>query len=195
MATQGTVARRRVNVHYVLDIATKAYCLDINRALTGIAGSLIRFEGRAAVIPHMTIVMGEMESGTDIEDVVSRVRATCHAVALPYRGAVGKPYLSRANGHYVLCDLEPSTNFEATQEQVTASLRGYVRAGRDRDPMPHITLGYVESGSPALEKYLAEFRDRPPSFSATEIEVSQVGPHGTCVDSRGRLSVRSRDTR
>jgi hypothetical protein len=179
----------KFNIHLTVDDGAMEYCLMVNDGLRAITDSVIRFGRSSTMTPHVSLLMGELHPATELRTLADLTRSVVEGQAV-VTFFVDAPRLEKGRNRYVLSDLRESSDFLVLWRRLKAVLDGpYLKVPNDQTADPHLTLGYIEGDHQAVEAYLrsirAGFRIRCP-----EVEISNVGPKGTCVDSLFRFALK-----
>ncbi|GAB3787334.1 hypothetical protein GCM10027601_25950 [Nocardioides ungokensis] len=171
----------RVNVHSVIDGTLLTAVNEANGIIYSKWDGEILFEangGRA--IPHVTMLMGEVESAQAYDGIVQEL-ARAASVALPATYGVGLPYLVSRNSGFIFVDVLPSDLWQERRLEIAGALGKWMKFDRHGGPrnVSHITLGYART-RPAGVSILA------PAFAkasgADQVwQTSLVGDRGTAI--------------
>jgi hypothetical protein len=174
-------AKRRLNVHYALDESGWDYCVRINTGIRRITESLIRFGHEPdSAIPHITLVMGTLHESTRIETLARAVNMISDgARRCSFR--IGRPYISRLNGRYVLSDLEPDPSFLDLQASLESVPSSHMDLSASVDKGPHITLAYITTKHTSVRDYLLAV-PADLEIVGRNVEISDVAANGTCIN-------------
>lgn len=173
-----------VNIHLTVDDQTLAYCRTINQAIQQVTQSPIIFSDASPMRPHVTLVVGRVRAPEMLEDVVAAVSSEVEQTP-PLTLRLLTPYLwpSEGSERFVFTDIEDAA---ATLDLRTRLLRRLDGHSMDVDHsslvQPHITLAYVRAITEDVTQLLHSSAPTTP-LHCRGVELSHVGPHGTCIDS------------
>ena len=172
----------KINIHFTLDAQTREYCRTINTEIRKLTNSIIIFDDNSPMIPHISLVMGELDPNYTIEHIASTIR-NVSGYLKPMTFCVLSPYLETVRNRYIFSDIDTDTAFSSLKRQFHDLLNPkYVLAQNDYTEVPHITLGHVEEKQEKVREYLASVKTDF-TFTSEHIEISEVGLKGTCINS------------
>ena len=107
METRSKEARSmlRLNIHLALDEHTTQFCQEVNTTIRRITHSAIVFSKSSPMIPHMTLVMGELLPSQTVEAVATATTRLAEQMK-PLRFQLDQPHISPFNDK--ICDLQYS---------------------------------------------------------------------------------------
>ncbi len=178
---------RRLNVHLTVDLMTAGYARRLNEAIRALSDSLIVFDDASPMRPHITLVMGEAmdsEPSAAMQDALSVAVKASRATVLSLE--LERPYYVAGTG-YVLADVAPMNTLDSLIACVRGALVPRFVQAQDREGwVPHVTFARVDPGVPAVDRHVESQHPHGPVI-ASAIEVSNVGPAGSCIDGLLRL--------
>lgn len=180
---------RKVNLHLSLDQRGRDYCYSVNAGIRRITTSIIEFGEGSSMIPHISLIMGQILDHKPLEEVASITGEIISAE----NGVVFKvedPYLENVRNRYIFSDVHGGEAFSNLKQRLHAQLSGtYLAVQADYTEQPHLTLGHVEDNR---EKVCAYLRSVRAGFyiCCPAVEISDAGPKGTCVNSLFRFDLR-----
>jgi hypothetical protein len=170
----------RINVSFAITGPVLGHVAKLNRLLVDHGHTTIAFDGPAAVIPHLTLLMGAVGSEDAFESLCARIEAFCSGRP-PIRYRVGLPYRSAPSGRFLFVDVVPQEPFRKLRVELFRELAPLLSCGRHGGPLTtsHVTIGYATAGRPSAT--LLQGVPSPRSSTAATIQVCQVGKRGTCI--------------
>jgi|ERR1035441_3088072 hypothetical protein len=173
---------RKINIHLTLDKRATVYCYEVNRGIRGITTSIIEFGPSAHMIPHISLIMGQMR---DDAGLITIAKITQDAVsdesAIVF--SVDPPYLEDVRNRYVFSDVRAGGAFENLRRKLHSLLNEkHLDVQTDYAEMPHLTLGHVDDHKDEVREYLRGVRAGF-SICCPAVEISDAGPKGTCINS------------
>src|SRR6266550_1163447 len=95
----------RLNIHLALDEQTTQFCLQVNADIRRITNSAIVFSNKSPMIPHITLVMGDLVPSQTFE-ALSKATKTLAQKVKPLTLKLDPPHISPLKGRFVLCDIQ-----------------------------------------------------------------------------------------
>jgi 2'-5' RNA ligase len=177
---------RKINIHLTLDSRALAYCHEVNAGIRRITTSIIEFSESSRMIPHISLIMGQLLDHVTLEEV-ARITAEVVSTEKVLVFRVDGPYLENVRNRYVFSDVHGGDAFLNLRQRLHARLNGsHLVVQSDYTEQAHLTLGHVEDRREEVRAYLqsvrAGFDVRCPAA-----EISDAGPKGTCVNSLFRF--------
>ena len=172
----------KVNIHLTLDGRAIDYCYKVNSAIRGITESIITFGPTNEMIPHISLIMGILIDDASLPMVAKLTREAVSNESIVVFN-VEPPYLEDVRNRYVFSDVRTGNAFENLKRKLQSVLDGkYLNVQTDYTDRPHLTLGHIENKKDEVRDYL---RGVPANFSVCcpAVEISNVGPKGTCISS------------
>lgn len=176
---------RKINIHFTVDDKTIRYCRNVNARIRDITSSTIVFNENSSMIPHITIVMGEFDENKFSLDQIWKVVSNNIKNARPIKFYIPKPYLENSVNRYVFSDVDGGRSFLDLREQIKNIMQnGYLEnmGGSYGEQPPHLTLAHIENEQDKVRSYLTTTKAGF-TFTSKRVEISDVGPKGTCINS------------
>lgn len=168
---------RKLNIHLTLDERATNYCIKVNEGLQKITISRIIFGKDSSLIPHLSLIIGDLYENYTYQDVTTAIQSVASRFTR-LQLSVGHPYLT---GRWVFSNVKGERLLELRKAVREKLGEKYLRPQPVSD-VPHITLGYVEQHHNEVRSYLDGINDDF-NFYSTSIEISDGGPQGTCINS------------
>jgi hypothetical protein len=179
---------RKINIHLALDKPAIEYCMEVNAGIRSISDSVIVFDVNSPMIPHISLVMGTLLNDVDLL-MIKKVVEEAASEFQPIQFHVFPPYLENVRTRYIFSDVEDGKGFVNLKNKLQQSLQDkYMCIQNDYSDQAHLTLGHIENNREEVKKHLHQIRANF-DFLCTEIEFSDVGPKGTCINSLFRISL------
>src|SRR5947209_4979401 len=125
----------RLKIYLAPDARTEQFCRDVNARICGITDSAIVFSEASLMIPHITLLMGDLLPTQTFAALTGAVEALARGAA-PLKLRLGRPYLEPLQGRYVVCDIQENPALSEFREGIgTALLDTYLSA--------HVTRPFV----------------------------------------------------
>lgn len=173
----------KLNIHLSLDQEAQRFCREVNAGIRSIVESTIIFDENSPMIPHITLVMGELSPSCTLADL-SLLTTSISKRYFSLKIRFGKPYVENHKNTYIFMDAEHNHELlELRRDFAERALGSHLLSSEKYSETPHLTLAniratekeavgaYLQSLQPALE------------VVCNAIEISHVGPKGTCIDS------------
>ena len=90
----------RLNIHLVVDEQTEQFCRQVNANIRRITDSVIDFSGNYPMLPHITLVMGEVVPSQSFADLTKAIKALMQEVK-PLTLQLSQPYIEPLKGRFV----------------------------------------------------------------------------------------------
>jgi len=180
----------RVNISYLLQGKPLEYAREANAEIF-VRGGEFEFSPRGQAIPHVTMLMGEVKSLQDLEELFDVVaKASFEFENIDFE--LSAPYFRDARRKFVFVDTNPQESFlkqrRLLQEWVGPLLK--IDHYGNAENVSHITLGYNDLGNDAT--LLAHISSSAPiAGKASQLQVARTGARGTCIETL-RTFARSR---
>jgi len=169
----------RLKIHLPVDEQTVQFCRRVNAQIRKITDSAIIFSDTSLMIPHITLVLGELVPSQTFEGLIRITQALAQQVK-PLTLKLSQPYIDPRN--YVVCAIQETPALTALRISMRENIMGvYLTTRVPRFDVMHMTLAHVDAQQEAVNAYLNLIRERP-LVVCTHIEISHVGPKGTCID-------------
>lgn len=174
--------RRKLNIHLMVPDVALRYCIEVNKGIRDITDSVIVFDQTSPMIPHVSLLMGELDESSSLEEVARLTQNALTGIA-PIRFYVHPPYLENVRNRYVFSDVEGGQPLMELKRALFDLLGGrYLHSQSDYTEQPHLTLGHVEDRRNEVRIYLNTIQAGF-TFVSDTVEISDAGPKGTCVNS------------
>jgi len=184
----------RLNIHLALDEQTTQFCLQVNANIRRITPSAIVFSNTSPLIPHITLVMGDVVPSQTIEALTKAV----NRLAQPMKSLTLKldqPHISPLKRRFVVCTLQEDPALTELRMLMRENMLGtYLSTPYAHPRPPHITLAHIYRRQEQVQAYLKSIHELPQAV-CSHIEISRVGPLGTCVDRLCAFHLAQRDGR
>ncbi|MFW6359133.1 MAG: 2'-5' RNA ligase family protein [Chroococcales cyanobacterium] len=181
---------RKLNIHLVIKDKALRFCQEVNRGIQGITNSEIVFDQDSPMIPHLSLIRGELDGDASLEDVKELIPdaiATFSSLSL----YLHSPYLESDRNSYVLSDVEGGKALKDLIHQLYDSLcPNLIHPQSQGNDNPHITLAYINANPEAVRQYLSEVKAEF-EFESDAIEISDSGERGTCINSLAQFDLSS----
>lgn len=184
----------RTNVSFMLSNDVSEEVRRLNSIIVSDGFSEIDFSEVSPPIPHITLLMGEVDNARDLEALVEALGGfSRHQAAIRYE--IAKPYLRRPSRNFVFVDTIPQKAFRLLRRKLHQSLSEFIDCDLHGGPenISHITLGYAHGVYPGISKLLKAAR--PTKGVADTFQIAETGKRGTCrrLIARIQASNRSED--
>lgn len=170
----------RLDVSLRLDGSLLETVMRVNEGIVAVGFDEVCFSPSRGAIPHVTLLMGEVNSPEDFErlsDVVERFARATETFEI----SLGSPYLRESAGRWVFMDALPRERIRAIRfalHDVLAELIELEPHGGP-DNVSHVTVGYAQSLQGDIEAALAGAVVG--RGHASVVQLCAVGAHGTNV--------------
>lgn len=147
----------------------------------------INFSRAAAPIPHITLLMGDVDNANDLAALIE----TLQDFARNHTGIcyeIGRPYLRRPSRNFIFVDTIPQKAFRLLRLELHQSLSRFIDCELHGGPknISHITLGYAHGVYPGIHKLVRAANSV--KGTADTFQVAETGKRGTCRQLIARLS-------
>src|SRR5436305_3164780 len=95
----------RINIHMALDAQTTQFCLQVNANIRRITHSAIVFSKTSPMIPHITLVMGDLVPSHTFEALTTATKTLVQKTK-PLTLTLDQPHISPFKGRFVVCNLQ-----------------------------------------------------------------------------------------
>lgn len=166
----------KININFPISGPVLAKCLEINKEVANLAGSVVRFGSGGNSTPHVTLMMGTVKTANIPElERLARGYAQNLPAAIPV--AFSRPYREDLTGRYVMADVSVPDQVLSWRTELQDAVKGYfVDAARMSQDL-HVTLAVLDKPSPMADSYLTNSALLP-SSNFSDIEISEAGPKG-----------------
>lgn len=173
---------RKINIHLTLQEDAIEYSRSVNMAIRNITCSEIVFDESSPMIPHITLVMGMVRDNISLEEIATITRRMA-AETKPIRSIIRPPYLETKRNRYVFSDVfDGEILAKLKRDFYTTMVPEFLTTQSDYTDQPHITLAHVTEKQEKVVALLQTFSQSIVSTSP-EIEISDTGSKGTCINS------------
>jgi 2'-5' RNA ligase len=182
----------RLKIYLAPDERTEQFCRDVNARIRGITDSAIVFSETSLMIPHITLLMGELAPTQTFDALTSAVEALVRGVA-PLVLRPSQPYIEPLQGRYVVCAVQENPALNELSERMSKALLDTYLSGRGARPFaPHLTLAHIDAQQDRVRAHLCQV-EAIPLTTCARVEISHVGPRGTSVDRLFAIELRRAD--
>lgn len=177
---------RKLNLHLKLDVNISTLVKEINIDINKEDQPIIDFSSNEKImIPHITVIMGYLdEYKYSVKELIEKIVPLIRSFpALPF--SLSQPYIENQKHNYVFSDVTFGDEFKQLQNLLFEHLEPNVlNVQTDFNKQSHLTLGYVTSNHARVSQMLAsKYNNFVIEGKSTTIELSDVGPKGTCINS------------
>ncbi|NED15663.1 hypothetical protein [Streptomyces sp. SID9124] len=171
----------KTGVNFPVTGAARKACDEFNASLLALTGSKVSFGANGNSSPHVTIAMGTLRSGGDLEALVAAVERAASEFPggdSPPVMAFGPVYREDLTGHYVFADVVFPEKVRRWRTKTQHDLEGFfVETARTTD-VPHLTLGHVSDDVEKVDAFLHAGHLAIPECSLLSVDISMSGPKG-----------------
>ncbi len=169
----------RLKIHLPADEQTAQFCRKVNAQIQGITDSAIVFNDTSSMIPHITLVLGELVPSQTFEGLAKVTQALAQQVK-PLTLKLSQPYIDQRN--YVVCAIQENPALTVLRSSLRENIMGvYLTTRVHRNDIAHLTLAHIDAQQKQVNAYLKMIQEIP-QVECTHIEISHNGPKGTCID-------------
>lgn len=182
----------RLKIHLALDEQTVEFCLRENAQIRRITDSAIVLSETSPMLPHITLVMGELVPSQSFQ-ALTRVTTILARSVKPLTLRLSQPYID--SRRYVLCDVQENPALTELRKRLSETLKDTYLTTRETSPyVAHLTLAHINAQQEQVNAYL-KLVNVTPQTVCSQIEISHVGPKGACVDRLFALHLAHEDDR
>jgi hypothetical protein len=174
----------KFDVHFVISNPLSQYCAEINTKVSQYGASLIDLGNNSICVPHVTLLMGYINSTIELQKLLGRVAEyvvkleffTCKPTNLYFKG------VSQTAPQYLFVDLNNRAFFEQQKESLKNHMAGYY-SPLDWDILKeraHITIGCYKGLSDIGKTEIDTFHT-PPECIIKQVGISICGVRGACL--------------
>lgn len=169
----------RTNISCVLSPAILEHVRLLNTIIVTNGFQEIDFSGSPAPIPHMTLLMGEVDDLSGLEAMMAALRRFAVDLA-PIKYEITKPYLRVPSRNFIFVDAVPQKAFRGLRFSLHELLSEYIDCELYGGPenVSHITLGYAHGAYPGVDKLVQATQSV--IGVADTLQVAETGKRGTC---------------
>ena len=169
----------RLKIHLPVDEQTVRFCRRVNAQIQRITDSAIVFSDTSLMIPHITLVVGELVPSQTFEGLTKLTQALAQQVK-PLTLKLSQPYIDPRS--YVVCAILEDPTLMALRTSMCENIMGaYLTTRIPRFDITHLTLAHIDAQQEEVNTYLNMIQEIP-QVVCTRIEISHIGPKGTCID-------------
>src|SRR5689334_13556253 len=176
----GLVFPLRANISFTLSHDVREEVLKLNSIIVRDGFSEIDFSGPSAPIPHITLLMGEVDSADDLKALIEALQYFGqHHEPISYE--IGRPYLRRPSRNFIFVDTLPQSEFRLFRLELHQILSKFIDCDLHGGPknISHITLGYAHGVYPGIDNLIQVAR--PAKGIADTFQIAKTGQRGTCL--------------
>lgn len=177
-----------LNICLELNESLRRSITEINDVIVADGFSEISFAPPSDHIPHVTLLMGEVEGEGDFINLTRAVTdfAACQS---PFDYSLSKPYLKRPSQHFIFVDTLPQDHFKAFRRSLHDSSGEYMECEHHGGPdnPSHITVGYAKPIYSRLGRLASRFRRT--KGRAENIQICEAGRRGTCIKDLHKIPI------
>ncbi len=169
----------RTNISFMLSHDVKEEVRTLNSIIVKDGFTDIDFSAVSAPIPHITLLMGEVDHAQDLEALVEALRGfRGHHAAIRYE--LGKPYLRGPSRNFIFVDTIPQAAFRLLRLELHQLLSDFIDCDLHGGPknVSHITLGYAHGVYRGIQK-LIQVAKTVMGIAET-FQIAETGKRGTC---------------
>jgi hypothetical protein len=172
---------KRININLALDEISLDYCLGINAGIHTITDSQIVFSENSTMIPHITLVMGNLTGSYTVQDIAEEIKQAVK-VPLVLNTVITSPYLEKNTNSFIFSDVIVDRDFIAFRQDLKKRMQNYLsNIFNPPSSVPHISLGYITNKKREVQSYLEGIQINHKLLSPA-IRISNVGVKGTCIN-------------
>lgn len=179
---------QRLNINLALSEALKHEIVDLNRIVVEDGFSEISFQAQSSQIPHITLLMGDVDSEADFEDIVAACQKFATALSV-FSFEVSSPYLKQPSQNYIFSDVLPQDLFLTIRQSLHNGVAQFIKCDDHGNPdtPSHITIAYAQPFYPYPSKLVS--MQKPTLGCAEMVQICRTGPRGTCVEVLRQISI------
>ena len=169
----------RININMALGAEVLAYVRSLNSMIVRDGYRDIDFSIEPGPQPHITLLMGEVDTGEDLDCLVQLTQSFAHSRS-GLRYTLGKPYLRQPSQRFIFVDVLPQEPFRTLRTALYELASEFIECEHHGGPgnVSHITLGYAHEVYPNL-RALIDNSERVAGVAET-LQVSEAADRGTC---------------
>ncbi len=169
----------RLKIHLPVDEQTVQFCRRVNAQIQRITDSAIVFNDTSLMIPHITLVLGELVPSQTFAGLTKITQALAQQVK-PLTLTLSQPYIDPRS--YVVCAVQENPALTALRTSMRENIMGaYLTTRVPRFDILHLTLAHIDAQHEEVDAYL-DLMQEIPQVVCTHVEISHNGPKGTCID-------------
>lgn len=177
----------RTNISFMLSDGVRKEVRKLNSIIVKDGFAEIDFSAVSAPLPHITLLMGEVDHLQDLKTLIQALTSfSQHQAPIDYR--IGKPYLRDPSRNFIFVDTVPQEQFRLLRLELDQILSRFIDCDMHGGPknVSHITLGYAHGVYPGIQKLVQVAR--PVVGVAETFQVAETGIRGTCRRLIARIS-------
>jgi len=151
----------------------------LNSIIVGDGFREIDFSDHSEPIPHITLLMGEIDNEEDLNGLIQTLeRFSLHQPPIKYK--ISQPYLRPPSRNFIFVDTVPQKAFRLLRRKLHEALSDYIDCELHGGPdnVSHITLGYAHRAYPGIGKLIKNAVSA--GGVANTFQVAETGKRGTC---------------
>ncbi|WP_461630860.1 2'-5' RNA ligase family protein [Labilibaculum euxinus] len=169
----------KFNIHFALTGKLKEEIIALNKELVKNNHSAINFAANAMMIPHITLIMGEIKSETEYKQIIELLSKANFS---SFSFKLSRSVFASEDRDYLFMYPDRIEKFLCLKKEVFQIIKGEIKPSKygGVENKPHLTLAYFEN-------YYENFpiNQEPISMGVVNnISIGQVGKHGTCLNSK-----------
>jgi hypothetical protein len=169
----------RININFALSIDVEGYVRDLNDALLDKGLNEIDFSEDSDHLPHLTLLMGEVNSQMDLDELIAHCKDfQAKNASLDYE--LSAPFWKKPSQKFLFIDTLPTEAFRTFRVSLFEGLSGLLHCefhGGPDNPS-HITIGYGDSRKINLTQLTR--MPAPRKLKTQSMRVCIAGERGTC---------------
>ena len=135
----------RLKIYLTLDEQTEQFCRKVNAQVRRITDSAIVFSETSLMIPHISLVTGELVSTQTFKALTTALEALAQGVN-PLTLWLTQLYIEPLQGRYVLCGIQENPALTELRESISEGLLDtYLSLPVTRPFAPHLTLAHIDA--------------------------------------------------
>ena len=172
----------RINVNAPLPPSVAASVQKMNAVFLQAGFDEIDFSAGSPHLPHVTLLMGEVESASHFKELLARCeRFASRNSSIAY--SVGEPFWQKPALKFMFVDTNPLEKFKDFRVALYGEVQDIIRCefyGGPENPS-HITVGYGDSRRFPIAKVKDVYSSSSGVFDV--IRICEAGERGTCHSS------------
>jgi 2'-5' RNA ligase len=183
----------RVNISFMLSREVTEEICRLNSIIVRDGFREIDFSKSSAPIPHITLLMGEVDEEEDLKGLIQALRG--FSLHEPIKYKISQPYLRRPSRNFIFVDTVPQKAFRLLRRKLHEALSEFIDCELHGGPdnVSHITLGYAHRAYPGIDKLIKSAQSA--GGLADTFQVAETGRRGTCKRLIARIPMSLRASR
>lgn len=172
----------RINLNYLVEGRAGHVARIINAIALTDFNSKIVFMPEGEAIPHITLLMGQVQSREDLKCILAAVqRLSVKFSPIPY--VLQRPYCPDPQSGYVFCDVSPQLQFRSHRRALWDEVGSHVQLGPHGDPenVSHVTLAHVAGCKSESLAQRSSFDELDTRTKTRVLQVCLTGSFGICT--------------